>query len=66
MAKIIDVYYDEEKVNWKEKIKRNFREVVIWVYNNKELIIICTPIVLATCKFGTKLVSKVGRNINLR
>lgn len=64
--KIIDVYYDEKKGIYKENFKSKFRQFVIWVNDNKELIVMCAPVVLATCKFGSKLIVKVGKNINLR
>lgn len=64
--KIIDVYYDEKKGIYKEKFENKFRNFVMWVNDNKELIVICAPIIMITCKFGSKLIGKVGRNINLR
>lgn len=63
--KIIDVYYDDKKGIYKEKFENKFRNFVIWVNDNKELIVICAPIIMTTCKFGSKLICAKQKRLRI-
>ena len=66
VCNIDDFRKADRRFKRKEKFLRKWNNFRVWFYNNQEMILILSPIIIGAAAGGTKLIRVVGRNINLR